>query len=510
MHVASPLVARGYHRLATAWSHGCVVVVFCAARKGARAPPRTAVGGCFRFFKLLQNVVSIWSCRNGCLLFCCARWAEHQIRSNNVASTATGGGGGGTGGGTGTGSRSKSRGNIGDGGGGVGGGDGSLVNNLFSSPDGTSSGNINIRSSPELITALGDNANAGADAGAGWGGDRAALAVAAVAAASGGQGGGFRPDGGAVAFVPPVEWPGNKASPPPFLFNRVDLDSRPSVTDKKSSAQPTGAAAATTLDVTTGSVTLMTRDSGREGGRAARRGSRAGKLWPSGAGAGGGKGKAKVRKAAEVAAEVAAAAATAAPLTAVTQALAEQAPIEQASVRTPAGAGRRGAGAGAGTASRKTSTAGARGGRASASPPGPASAAETSAAPTVACRTPGCSNKPNGRTPFCWDHWSAARQCQHAGCEKLSQGNTRLCIAHGGGRRCTHPGCNKGARDRFFCAAHGGGKRCSVADCGKAAVGGSDLCTGHGGGKRCQVRLSLEAVVVFCSSLLDVCFWQAR
>lgn len=103
------------------------------------------------------------------------------------------------------------------------------------------------------------------------------------------------------------------------------------------------------------------------------------------------------------------------------------------------------------------------------------------------CRSQGCDKIPNPRTPFCWDHWSAARQCQHVGCEKLSQGNTRLCIAHGGGRRCTHPGCNKGARDRFFCAAHGGGKRCSMAGCGKAAVGGSDLCTAHGGGKRCQV-----------------------
>lgn len=112
--------------------------------------------------------------------------------------------------------------------------------------------------------------------------------------------------------------------------------------------------------------------------------------------------------------------------------------------------------------------------------------ADSAAVPTI-CRAPGCSNIPNGRNPFCWDHLTAARQCQHSGCDKLSQGNTRLCIAHGGGRRCTHPGCNKGARDRFFCAAHGGGKRCSTSACGKAAVGGSDLCTGHGGGKRCQV-----------------------
>jgi hypothetical protein len=24
---------------------------------------------------------------------------------------------------------------------------------------------------------------------------------------------------------------------------------------------------------------------------------------------------------------------------------------------------------------------------------------------------------------------------------------------HGGGRRCTYPGCEKGARDKLFCAA---------------------------------------------------------
>ncbi|CAM9458546.1 unnamed protein product [Scytosiphon promiscuus] len=162
-------------------------------------------------------------------------------------------------------------------------------------------------------------------------------------------------------------------------------------------------------------------------------------------------------------------------------------------VRGGEGGGRGGGGGGRGR--KDSSLSGARGGgRASAPAPAaeppslspPSSSSSSSSSATAVCRAPGCRKAPNGRTPFCWDHWSAARQCQHAGCDKLSQGNTRLCIAHGGGRRCTHPGCNKGARDRFFCAAHGGGKRCGVAECGKAAVGGSDLCTGHGGGKRCQ------------------------
>lgn len=54
----------------------------------------------------------------------------------------------------------------------------------------------------------------------------APLAVAAAAAAGGGQGGGFRPDGCAVAFVPPPDWPAGDAPAPPLLYNRVDLDGR--------------------------------------------------------------------------------------------------------------------------------------------------------------------------------------------------------------------------------------------------------------------------------------------
>jgi len=80
-----------------------------------------------------------------------------------------------------------------------------------------------------------------------------------------------------------------------------------------------------------------------------------------------------------------------------------------------------------------------------------------------------------------------SRTCQHPGCQKCAQGSTKFCISHGGGRRCTVPGCAKGARDKFFCAAHGGGKRCNFPQCTKAAVGGSFRCTSHGGGKRCKI-----------------------
>jgi hypothetical protein len=76
--------------------------------------------------------------------------------------------------------------------------------------------------------------------------------------------------------------------------------------------------------------------------------------------------------------------------------------------------------------------------------------------------------------------------CIEEGCTKCAQGPTKLCFSHGGGHRCTHPGCDKGARGKFFCAAHGGGKRCCWEGCNKSAVGGSGLCTAHGGGRRCK------------------------
>jgi hypothetical protein len=52
-----------------------------------------------------------------------------------------------------------------------------------------------------------------------------------------------------------------------------------------------------------------------------------------------------------------------------------------------------------------------------------------------------------------------SRKCEYEDCDKCAQGSTKFCIKHGGGRRCTVEGCNKGARDKNFCAGHGGGKR---------------------------------------------------
>ena len=96
---------------------------------------------------------------------------------------------------------------------------------------------------------------------------------------------------------------------------------------------------------------------------------------------------------------------------------------------------------------------------------------------------------------------TTGRKCQASGCSKCAQGKTNFCISHGGGRRCTFPGCTKGARDRLYCAAHGGGRRCSAPDCRKAAVGGSSLCTAHGGGRKCQVdgcTKSAQSPTSFC------------
>jgi hypothetical protein len=58
---------------------------------------------------------------------------------------------------------------------------------------------------------------------------------------------------------------------------------------------------------------------------------------------------------------------------------------------------------------------------------------------------------------------------------------TGACIAHGGGRRCQHLGCPKGAATggTQHCQAHGGGKRCQKQGCSKAVAKarGSTLCT---------------------------------
>ena len=38
------------------------------------------------------------------------------------------------------------------------------------------------------------------------------------------------------------------------------------------------------------------------------------------------------------------------------------------------------------------------------------------------------------------------KMCDESGCMKGAIGNTNKCVKHGGGKRCTEPGCTNGAQ----------------------------------------------------------------
>lgn len=72
------------------------------------------------------------------------------------------------------------------------------------------------------------------------------------------------------------------------------------------------------------------------------------------------------------------------------------------------------------------------------------------------------------------------KRCKHDGCGKGAQGNTDFCIAHGGGRRCKFEGCGKSAQGRSdFCIKHGGGRRCKFEGCSASSKWGMDFCSTH-------------------------------
>ena len=60
-------------------------------------------------------------------------------------------------------------------------------------------------------------------------------------------------------------------------------------------------------------------------------------------------------------------------------------------------------------------------------------------------------------------------------------------MAHGGGKRCSEPGCGSAARGggSGLCKKHGGGLRCCEPGCDRAAQDPSTRCKAHGGGYRC-------------------------
>ena len=54
-----------------------------------------------------------------------------------------------------------------------------------------------------------------------------------------------------------------------------------------------------------------------------------------------------------------------------------------------------------------------------------------------------------------WNGRRFTRCCVHGNCEKLAQGTTKLCKAHGGGRRCRVSNCKEIARGHWsLCANH--------------------------------------------------------
>ena len=77
---------------------------------------------------------------------------------------------------------------------------------------------------------------------------------------------------------------------------------------------------------------------------------------------------------------------------------------------------------------------------------------------------------------------------QDANCTKAGVWPAMRCIAHGGGRRCDEPGCDKIALGykgtASKCFGHGE-VTCIEPGCAKAARGPSGRCISHGGGKRC-------------------------
>lgn len=83
--------------------------------------------------------------------------------------------------------------------------------------------------------------------------------------------------------------------------------------------------------------------------------------------------------------------------------------------------------------------------------------------------------------------------CRYEGCTSKSRGKSRLCIRHGGGKKCKEPGCftsvpiinsHKGQ----YCRRHGGGFRCNMEFCNSVAyykIGEKYFCGKHTGVLKC-------------------------
>ena len=102
-----------------------------------------------------------------------------------------------------------------------------------------------------------------------------------------------------------------------------------------------------------------------------------------------------------------------------------------------------------------------------------------------ACQFESCEKYTQGGTKFCISH-GGGKRCKREGCKNSANSSTDFCISHGGGKRCNYPDCKTSARGNTgFCINHGGGRRCIVPQCKKAALSFGNTCKEHGGGRRC-------------------------
>jgi hypothetical protein len=98
-----------------------------------------------------------------------------------------------------------------------------------------------------------------------------------------------------------------------------------------------------------------------------------------------------------------------------------------------------------------------------------------------------------GASGKCTAH-GGGRCCKEPGCEKLSQGAGGKCRPHRGGVRCKELGCEKYSVSAGKCIAHGGGQRCDEPGCEKLSKSAGGKCTAHGGGQLQQGRARLDGL----------------
>jgi hypothetical protein len=98
------------------------------------------------------------------------------------------------------------------------------------------------------------------------------------------------------------------------------------------------------------------------------------------------------------------------------------------------------------------------------------------------CQVEDCKNLAVSRG-LCVRHGGGSK-CTEPGCSKRAKLNQR-CFQHGGFKMCTEPGCTKKAKRYGHCWSHGGGHICEVPECTKVSTQGG-FCWAHGGGNRCK------------------------